>query len=147
MKYNADSIDRTMLREVYDDSSLLASSTYKLRTPYEDLYYFCKYQRHASFDEFFDLYLIRKSVWKDMDEFDSHMNSFFFRFFYRFSDFYKDQRRLLKAASRYWNHTSTRDVVTGTKMYYDISKKYPAAEQFSVFSRLVLWNGIYCKEC
>ena len=142
MRYNADGIDKVLLSEVYDDFCLLDTREYTLKTPYEDLYRFCKY-KNKSFDEFFELYLMRKSVWKDMDVFDKHMKKLIFRFFYLLSAFYKNERVLRKRAKLYWKNENARRSFSDAVMYYDIAKRYKDDEKFDVFYRLLKWNRLY----
>ena len=142
MRYNADGIDKVLLSEVYDDFCLLDTREYTLKTPYEDLYRFCKY-KNKSFDEFFELYLMRKSVWKDMDVFDKHMKNLIFRFLYLTSAFYKNERILRKQAKLYWKNENVRKSFSDAIVYYDIAKRYRNDEKFDVFYRLLKWNRLY----
>lgn len=142
MNYNADGIDKTLLFEVYNDASLLDMPEYRLKTPYEDIYHYCKYCKNRNFDDFFDMYLERKSVWKDMDAFDENMHGFFFRMFCFFSGFRGSERKVEKQAKRYWSNirTTTRSDI---RTYYAMSKKYSDADQFNTFLRLIKWNRLY----
>lgn len=110
----------------------------KTGIPFEDLYLFCKH-RNKSFNDFLDLYNIRRSIWQDMDEFDECLKNRNFRFFYKISRFYRKERSLRKLAETYWS--GKKIIPDDLALYYDMSKRYD--NSFEVFYRLLKWKEIY----
>lgn len=111
----------------------------KTDVPYKDLYLFCK-RYNKSFDDFIELYNVRKDIWKDMDEFDECMKNRIFRILYVFSDFYKDERKLRRLAKAYWS--GRKDIPDDLCLYYRMAKA-SEKDQFNVFFRLMKWKEIY----